>query len=126
MREATGLAWGEVAASARAFLDRLPDWARLYLRANTCPDRGEVQPLVRLAQAHQIASHHYKARQLGVTRKKGEFERGHERTLLGEWLASLGLAPQRENVGLIETAFTILCREALQAQGLDNGWREQS
>jgi hypothetical protein len=97
--------------SAQQFLQEHEEWVCLYLAYNTCPEKGK--PLIKLSKLHQIPNYHHKARQLGITRKKGEFEKGYEKTLLGAWFVSLGLFPNKENLAEIKIALKILCDEAL-------------
>ena len=103
----------DVKDSAKKFLEKTEKWVRLYLALHTCPDRDMQLPLGILAKNYQIPSYHHRARNLGITRKKGEFETGYEKTLLGQWLISLGLTLRSENKEIIEVAFKILCWEAL-------------
>ena len=65
----------DVHRRAQAFLDQLDDVGRIYLALHACADAPE--PLYKLAEQFRIPSYHYRANQLGITRKKGEF---------GEWL----------------------------------------
>jgi len=102
-----------VRQSARQFFSENEKWVHLYLALHTCVDQKTHLPLKSLAQIHQIPSHHHRARKLGISRIKGQFEEGYDETILGVWLLSLGLAANIENIGAIEVAFKILCWEAL-------------
>ncbi len=102
-----------VKSSARHFLSKNQEWVNLYLSLHTCVDNQTLLPLSKLAELHQIPSYHYRARELGITRKKGQFEEGYEKTILGKWLLSLRINTKIENRGAIEVAFKILCFEAL-------------
>ncbi len=108
-----GLKLKSVKSSARDFFFENKEWVNLYLSLNTCVDDKTQIPLFKLAELHQIPSYHYRAKDLGITRKKGQFEEGYEKTILGKWLLSLGLSTKIENRGAIEVAFKILCWEAL-------------
>jgi len=103
----------QVILSARQFLESSEEWVRLYLARNFCPDKDQQKPLNQLANDYQIPSYHHRARKLGITRKKGQLEKGYEKTLLGEWLTELELAITPKNQKVIEVAFKILCWEAL-------------
>jgi hypothetical protein len=109
----SGLTPKQVKDSAHQFLQHSEEWVRLYLALHTCPDKDEQLALNQLAKNYQIPSYHHRARIVGITRKKGEFETGYEKTLLGQWLISLGLTITSENQEVIEVAFKILCWEAL-------------
>jgi hypothetical protein len=112
-----GLTRESVRQSARQFFSENEKWVHLYLALNTCVDQKARLSLKSLAEIHQIPSYHCRARKLGITRKKGQFEEGYEDTILGKWLVSLGLAAKIENLGAIEVAFKILCWEALSFEG---------
>jgi hypothetical protein len=103
----------QVQNSARNFLQEIKETKRLYLTSNVCPDKDMSISLFSLKNIHNIKDYHNKARQLGITRKKGVFEKGYEKTLLGAWFVSLGLFPKKENIAEIEIALKILCYEAL-------------
>lgn len=97
--------------SAAAFFKSLSEEDQLYLLLHTCDDKGEA--LYKLAERLKIASHHYKAGQLGITRKKGELHEGYEKTRIGSWLSGkLGLRIAPENAKAILDAFVALCRAA--------------
>lgn len=109
----SGLAESAVRDSARGFLASLEDWARVYLAVHACADEAEA--LSGIADRMQIASYHYKALQLGITRKKGEFYAGYEKTRIGHWLSTeLQFEIQPENAREILLALKILCDEALK------------
>jgi len=111
-QEATKELWQkEVAKSAKDFLQDSENWVRLYLGLHTCAEPRLA--LSKLAARYQIASYHYKARQLGITRHKNDSLQDYEKTLLGAWLKSLGLSLQQDKAATIENAFKILCDEAL-------------
>lgn len=114
--ELTGTELSTIVLAAQRFFDGAPDWVLPYLALNTCADAEDVIPLYRLKDLYAVASHHYKARQLGITRRKGECETDYDQTLLGQWLLSLGVAPVRENVHAMEDALKILCQVALTLQ----------
>ncbi|MEN8217066.1 MAG: hypothetical protein ABFS56_12005 [Pseudomonadota bacterium] len=107
-----GLTRESVGQSAYQFLSENDKWVRLYLALHTCVDQKTHLPLKKLAENHRIPSYHHRARKLGISRRKGQFEEGYEETILGAWLLSLGLVAKTENLGAINVAFKILCWEA--------------
>lgn len=108
----TGLEISEVADSARLFLQSLEEPDRLYLALNTCADEAEA--LSNLAQKFRIASYHYRAKRLGITREKGQCEAGYEKTRIGAWLQeALGISLSAERRGEILAALKILCLVSL-------------
>lgn len=103
---------GELLDAAVAFFEELPQDDQLYLSLHACDEEGE--PLYKLASRYAIASYHYKAGQLGITRKKGELPEGYERTRIGAWLTGkLGLRVSPEFADEILEAFRALCEAAL-------------
>ncbi len=110
-----GLSPERVAAAARDWLHGLgeaQDWIPIFLGRSWCPDHGE--PLSRLARRLGIASHHYKAKKLGITHKGEDVNpEGFSKTLLGGWLAGLGLPPDPDHRAATGAALKILCVEAL-------------
>jgi hypothetical protein len=101
----------EVQQRASAFLSRLDEIGRIYLALNVCADASE--PLFKLAEQYRIPSYHYRAHQLGITRKKGEFAEGYELTLIGQWLSEdLGLELISSDTAVL-SALKILCLESL-------------
>jgi len=117
LHEATSLSLDDTQVAAHTFLNTLENWALIYLRNNTCinsEDGLRPMPLYQIKESFQISNYHDRARGLGITRKKGEFEKGYEKTLIGTWLVSLGLPPRRENISAILVALKILCHEALK------------
>ncbi len=114
-----GLALGRVLESASAFLETLPEAERMYLALHACADDPEA--LVNLAKRFRVPSYHYKAKKLGITREKGEFEAGYDKTAIGRWLhQDLRLPLTAEYLGEILAALKILCRVALSE------WKEIS
>ncbi|MDA8416721.1 MAG: hypothetical protein M0Z78_06610 [Betaproteobacteria bacterium] len=106
-----GFGYREVHQRARAFLDQMDDIGRVYLALHACADAPE--PLYRLAERLRIPSYHYRAHQLGITRRKGEFGKGYEVTQIGKWLVrELGLELGPNSAVL--AALKILCFESLQ------------
>jgi hypothetical protein len=107
-----GLTHQAVYQYARVFLDKLDDVGRIYLALHACADAPE--PLYKLAEQYRIPSYHYRALQLGITRKKGEFDKDYGSTLIGQWLSKeLGLELSAANPALL-AALKILCLESLQ------------
>ena len=100
-------------ASAHGFYTGLPEWAQLYLGRSICPD-DDNEPLYKLAERMGIASHHYKAQQLGVTRAKGDSWRGYEKTLIGAWIQKdLHCPIDPEHQDTIHAAIALLCLVAM-------------
>jgi hypothetical protein len=97
--------------SAELFFKSLSREEQIYLALHTCDAEGEA--LYNLADRLNIASYHYKAGKLGITRKKGELHIGYEKTRIGAWLSnSLGILISPVNAGQILEAFTALCQSA--------------
>ncbi len=106
-----GLNHRDVHQSARSFLGELDEIGRVYLALHACADAPE--PLYKLAERMRIPSYHYRAHQLGITRKKGEFQDGYESTQIGGWLAK-GLGLELSASEAVLAALKILCLESLQ------------
>ncbi len=107
--------------SAASFVNDLCHEDQIYLSLHACDDEGEA--LYKIAAKYNIASYHYKAGQLGITRKKGELPDGYEKTRIGAWMTkSLGLRIAAECIDEILDAFEALCgaasaiRESLLAE----------
>lgn len=110
----------DVHQRAKTFLDQLDEIGRIYLALHACADAPE--PLYKLAERLRIPSYHYRAHQLGITRKKGEFGDDYESTQIGQWLdKELGLELTANSAVL--AALKILCLESLQ-QYPNNGGLE--
>jgi len=109
-----------VKSSAREFLLSCEEWVRLYLEFHTCAEQAEFLPLKKLADVYKIPAYHYRARRLGISRKKGEFEKDYDKTILGQWLVSLSINIDVENQDVILIAFKILCREVLSIMSITN------
>ena len=107
-----GLNIESVVAAARDFLAAQEEAERLYLALHTCADEAEA--LSGLAERHRIASYHYKAKKLGITREKGACEAGYEKTRIGEWLTrTLAVPLTAERQDEILAALKILCLVSL-------------
>jgi len=107
-----GYSHQDVHQRAQGFLAQLDEIGRIYLALHACADVPE--PLYKLAERLRIPSYHYRAHQLGITRKKGEFGAGYEATQIGGWLTrELGLELSANTSVL--TALKILCFESLLA-----------
>lgn len=114
-----GLSLNEIMESASAFLQTLPEAERMYLALHACADDPEA--LSNLAKRFRVPSYHYKAKKLGITREKGEFENGYEKTAIGHWLnQDLQLPLNGDYVKEILAALKILCLVALSE------WKEPS
>jgi hypothetical protein len=109
-----GLSPESLDAAANAFLDTVEPWAKIYLAIHQCADKEQSVPLSALAKKYGIASYHYQARYLGITRKKGELLRDYEKTLIGRWLVQIsGETFSLENRDFYRLAFNFLCAAAL-------------
>lgn len=105
----------EVRLAAGEFLASLDVADQTYLACHSCADDNDAEPLSSLAKRMEIASYHYRALKLGITRKKDEFEQGYEETKIGAWLTQqLGLQCTRDYVQEIFAALKILCDESLK------------
>lgn len=105
-----GFSHDEVHQKAKLFLGELDEVSRIYLALHACADAPE--PLYKLAERLRIPSYHYRAHQLGITRKKGQFEEDYKSTQIGNWLTNvLGLELKASQE--ILTALKILCLESL-------------
>lgn len=106
-----GISHQDVHQRAQGFLNQLDDVARIYLALHACADAPE--PLYKLAERLRIPSYHYRAHQLGITRKKGEFGDDYASTQIGQWLEK-GLGLELSANPAVHTALKILCLESLQ------------
>jgi hypothetical protein len=108
----------DVRERAKIFLNQLDETARIYLALHACADAPE--PLYKIAERLRIPSYHYRAHQLGITRKKGEFGEDYETTQIGQWLTKeLGLE-LKANPEVLQ-ALKILCFESLQQYPSNGG-----
>jgi len=105
------LHWKQLLVASAAFFDGLGDEDQIYLSLYQCD--AESEALYRIAAKYGIASYHYRAAQLGITRKKGELPEGYERTRIGTWLTkTLGLRIAAEFAEDIHEAFQAMCEAA--------------
>lgn len=105
-------------ASAAAFVDGLDKGERAYLGLNTCADEADRQPVSGIASRLALgSSYHYKARQLGITRSKGETFHGYQHTKIGAWLLSLGAQLNEEWRDELAVLLTLLCLSVNQRLG---------
>ena len=90
-----GIDPGEAAASADDFVASLDPLDFTYLSEHACADDDAREPVSSIAARLRASSYHYRAKQLGITRSKGETFAGYEQTKIGRWMRSLGavLAP---------------------------------
>ena len=113
-----GIEVGEAAHSADQFLGTLERGERAYLRYHTCSEEENREPISSIAKRWELgSSYHYKARQLGITRSKGETYVGYEKTAIGGWLKKVGaqLTPDwREEIAML---LLLLCQRALAMPG---------
>ncbi|WP_006786744.1 hypothetical protein [Thiorhodospira sibirica] len=113
-----GLSEAFVAASLRKIIKEYshPDkyWVILFIGYHYCQDADDREPLGKLAKRKKIQSYAYKAEKLGFNwRDAGNYQGFAEKTLLGQWLRSLGIDLIPENRLAIAEALKILCAEAL-------------
>ncbi|SAL32652.1 hypothetical protein AWB67_01327 [Caballeronia terrestris] len=107
-----GLTEASVRASARLFVGSLDVTDRVILSATLGANRGCKGGLRSVASEHEIPSYHYRARKLGVTKKKTETPAGFGTTKIGGWLATtLGIALTFENRDAILIALNLLALE---------------
>lgn len=118
--EESGLSAAGVRETAERWLDAQEPWVSLYLGLHHCPDPDASMALIRLADRYAIASHHHKARKLGLSHHKSNRTRGGFReTLLGRWLeVDLKLALEPEQEAAIAAALALLCEAAMAKAGL--------
>ena len=103
--------WKQLLEAAAAFVHALCHEDQIYLSLHACDEESEA--LYKIAAKYNIASYHYKAGQLGITRKKGELPKDFERTRIGTWLTkTLGLRIAAECAEDILEAFEALCEAA--------------
>lgn len=103
--------WKQLLGAASTFFDGLCDEDQIYLSLHQCDEESEA--LYKVAEKYNIASHHYRAAQLGITRRKGELLEGYERTRIGTWLTkTLGLRIEAECREDILEALEAMCEAA--------------
>jgi hypothetical protein len=108
-----GLSEPRVRAAARTLLDSLEPADRLILRAALGAGGDCKGGLKGVATEHEVPSYHYRARKLGVTRKKTATLADFRATRIGGWLgATLGIALAPENRAAILIALNLLALEA--------------
>lgn len=105
-----GIDVGQAMHSADRFLVDLEPGERGCLRANSCADPSQAEPISRIAERFKMGpGYHRKIAALGITRSKGDTYAGYETTKIGRWLCSLGarLAPDwREELAAL---LIVLC-----------------
>lgn len=103
---------GELLKEAARFYESLEIEEQIYLSLHSCDPDGE--PLSKIAARYRIPSYHYRAGQLGVTRKKGDLPPDYEKTKIGRWMKDkLGLSIQGDAIQDIREAFMALCEAAI-------------
>lgn len=106
-----GLTIASVMEMAHRFLERLDEVSRAYLALHACSDTPI--PLYKLAKELRISSYHYRAADLGITRRKGEFNQAYRNTRIGSWLVDdLGLELNPADPAIL-SALKILCLQSL-------------
>lgn len=107
-----GLTEARVRAAAREFVAALDDADRVILSATLGACRECKGGLRGAALEHDIPSYHYRARKLGVTKKKTATVADFGSTKIGGWLVdTLGLALTSENHDVILIALNLLALE---------------
>lgn len=101
----------QLGESAKQFLSQLDPYSQAYLALSTCAD--DDLPISQIAERYRIPSYHRRAAQLGITRKRGEFVRGYEKTLLGRWMAGLGITFDDQGRAGMLRALRHLCTHVL-------------
>jgi hypothetical protein len=98
--------------SAVQFWQDLDTEDQIYLSLHACDPDGE--PLYAIAARYRIASYHYRAGRLGITRKKGELPSTFSQTRIGKWMTDrLHIAMSAESMEDVSRAFQALCATAL-------------
>jgi hypothetical protein len=98
--------------SAEHFWAELETEDQIYLSLHACDP--EAEPLYAIAARYRIASHHYRAGRLGITRKKDELPSTFGKTRIGQWMTEkLHIAMTTESMGEVAQAFQALCAAAL-------------
>jgi len=104
--------------SADRFIAALPAGEAAYLQHHSCTDE-KPEPVSRIAQRMALgATFHIRAKQLGITRSKGETYRGYEATRIGAWLRSTGAQLNPEWREELAALLVLLCQQVrLHVQG---------
>jgi hypothetical protein len=110
-----GIDLGNAVESARRFVAMLEAAEKAYLALNTCSDDEDQHPISAIADRLRLgSSYHYKAKQLGITGRKGGFYQGYENTRIGRWLVSVGARISHEWQRELTVLFVILCHQVLE------------
>lgn len=98
-------------ASADEFVDKILDeHDRLLLRHDTCAP-VEPESIHSIGKRYLIKSPHHKARQLGITRNRGDIYRDYHMSKIGKWLSSLGARIEPDWRLEIAALLNLLCRQ---------------
>lgn len=111
--ESLGIRVPKVRAAARQFLEQREPWVRAFLSFSYCPDADARETMQALARRLRIRSYAYKAEQLGFNWRGESPEAFSEKTVLGQWIVSLGIEVKLENQDAVLDALKILCYESL-------------
>jgi hypothetical protein len=112
-----GIDPGEAAASADDFVASLDALDFTYLSEHACADEDAREPVSSIAARLRASSYHYRAKQLGITRSKGETFAGYEQTKIGRWMRSLGaelVTGWQVEIGIL---LIVLCERVLSMAG---------
>ena len=116
LREA-GIDPAAAAASADDFVGSLDALEFAYLSENACADEDAREPVSSIAARLRASSYHYRAKQLGIARSKGETFAGYEQTKIGRWMRSLGAVLVPDWQEEIRILLIVLCGRVLSMAG---------
>lgn len=104
--------FGRFLDSAKEFWAELETEDQIYLSLHACDPEGD--PLSSIAIRYRIASYHYRAGRLGITRKKNELPSTFGNTRIGRWMTEkLHIVMNTEAMDDVAKAFQALCATAL-------------
>ncbi|MGI5013786.1 MAG: hypothetical protein ACRYGO_21470 [Janthinobacterium lividum] len=110
LREA-GIDLQAAKASADEFIAIALDEAdRVLLRHDTCAST-ESESIHRIGTRHAIRAPYHRAKQLGITRSKGDTYRDYRMSKIGAWLLSIGAKIDPDWREEIATLLNVLCRQ---------------
>lgn len=101
----------EAEASAEAFITSTLDEAdRVLLRQDTCAP-GEPESINSVGTRYGIKAPYHRAKQLGITRSKGDTYRDYRMSKIGAWLVSIGATLDPDWREEIAALLNLLCRQ---------------
>jgi hypothetical protein len=102
-----------LAEKIQAFIAEQEEWAIRMLGGHFCADDDQAIPMSALCK--DISSYHYKAQKLGITVKKdADSLLGYEHTRIGQWMQSLRVTIEPDNMSVMHFLLDALCLEALE------------